>query len=88
MNIFQKIKLATTLNSDFNQFQQGVKMKNQTKIVAALTAAFTTVMAIPGVQTAVKNVALSLVSGHPWLTTLGAALTFIGALFHNPKAAQ
>lgn len=84
MNIFQKIKLATTLNSDFNQMEQGVKMKNVTKIVGAVVAAVTAILQIPSVQLSVW----AFLSAHPGVSSAFTGVAAIVALFHNPKAAQ
>lgn len=84
MNIFQKIKLATTLNSDFNQFQQGVKMKNATKIVGAVVAAVTAIFQIPAVQQALWG----YVSAHPGISSALVGTSAILALIHDPKESQ
>lgn len=81
MNIFQKIKLATTLNSDFNQMEQGMKTKNTTKVVTAGVALLAAVVAaFPQVN--------QYVGSHETVSAIITGIGAIVALFHDPKESQ
>ena len=82
MNIFQKHKLAKQLGGDYKQIQDGIKMKNSTKIVAAIIAGVTAVLQVQPVQQWLGH-ELGL---HPAVSALVAGLSAIFALIHNPSA--
>jgi hypothetical protein len=61
-------------------------MKNVTKIWLALAAALVPIAKIPGVQDFIANTVSAVVSHHPFLSTTGAVLVFVGSLLHKPVA--
>lgn len=80
MSLLEKLKLLFKLESTAKQVEEGIKMKNSTKVVTAVVALLTAVLQLPAVQTAF----LSLVHMHPVVATILGGLSTIVALLHVP----
>jgi len=84
VNPIQKIKLLAKLNKDANEIEEGVKIKNATKIAAGIVAAVTAIAEVPQVQHFVGP----YLTAHPGIYAMIGAIGAIAALFHNPQADQ
>lgn len=82
MNIFGKLKLIAKLNSTANAVSEGIKMKNTTKVVAAIVSLITMIGTMPDVQHAVA----AFYTAHPIVAAIVAGISTVLALFHNPQA--
>jgi hypothetical protein len=82
ISLMQKLRLLRQLNSTVDTVEEGIKMKNSTKIIGAVIALLTSLLGIPSVQAAVT----SFLGTHPVVSAVIAAVTAILALLHNPVA--
>ena len=83
MNPIQKIRLASRLSKSADQFEEGVKMKNATKIIGAVVASLVAIItASPAIQQGIA----SSVTAHPAISAAVSGLLTILALIHNPQA--
>jgi Ca2+/Na+ antiporter len=83
MNILQKLRLARRLSKSADEFEEGVKMKNATKIIGAVVGTFVAIVtASPDIQHAIAGA----VSAHPAIAALVAGLSTILSLVHDPKS--
>lgn len=82
MNLLTKLKLLAQLNTTEKEVEEGIKMKNSTKIVAAVIALLTAIVQVPDVQAAIAH----FIALHPAAATLLGGASALIALIHNPKA--
>ena len=81
LSIIQKIKLLSLLNTFVNQTEEGITMKNSTKIVSAVVALLTGLLMNPVIQ----NSVMQFVSHYPVLSIIVTGVTTIGSLLHQPQ---
>lgn len=83
MNVLQKLRLAKKLSGAADEFEEGIKMKNSTKIASAIVAALTAIItASPDIQHAIA----SAIASHPALAAILTGISSMLALLHDPKA--
>ena len=81
MSIFSKLKTLFQINSAFKQVEEGIKMKNSTKIIAGVFAVLTAILQV----TEVQHYILHLIDQHPAVSIILAGLSGILALLHQPN---
>ena len=84
MNIIDKLRILAKLNTASNQISEGIKMKNTTKVIAAILAALTGIVQIPVVQSAL----IAFVQAHPALSLGLGGISALLALLHVPIKGQ
>lgn len=82
MSIVQKLKLLFKIESTYKEVEEGIKMKNATKVVAAVIALLTAVVQIPSIQEGLVHFIVS----HPAVSLALGGISGLLALIHNPKA--
>lgn len=81
LSIIDKIKLLSLLDSTTNQIEDGIKMKNSTKIVAAVFSLITGALMNPTIQSG----AMQFVSHNPVLSIVVTGIASVCALLHQPQ---
>jgi hypothetical protein len=84
MGPIAKLKLMYQLNSALKGTEEGIKMKNATKIIAGIIAAITAVYQVPAVNQTVNQ----YLGTHVTLASIIGGIAALAALFHNPKATK
>lgn len=80
MTILEKLRLLFKLETTVKAVEQGITMKNSTKVLTAIVGLVTAVLQVPSVQHAV----FAYAAAHPVVTTILSALSTILALLHVP----
>lgn len=80
MNLATKIRLILLLKRSSNSIEEGIQMKNSTKIVTALIALVTGIVEIPSIQHAIT----SYITLHPAVALSATGIASIVALLHTP----
>ena len=81
LSLIDKIKLLSLLDSTTNQIEEGIKMKNSTKIVAAVFSLITGMLMNPTIQSG----AMQFVSHNPVLSIVVSGIAGVCALLHQPQ---
>ena len=82
LSLVDKLRLLAKLSSTVKTVEEGVKMKNSTKIVGAIVGFSTLFLGLHPVQVALT----AFLSAHPLVSTVIAAISTLLALVHNPVA--
>lgn len=82
MSLWEKIRLLAKLSSADKQIEEGIKMKNATKVIGAIIGLLTFVVQIDSVQHAI----VSFITTHPAVALALTGISGLIALVHNPKA--
>lgn len=80
MTIVEKLKLLARLNSTSKEVEEGINMKDSTKVIVAIVGLLTTVVQLPSIQLAVTH----FISTHAAVAAIVAGIATILALLHVP----
>lgn len=81
LSIIDKLKLLAKLNTAANAVQEGMKMKDSTKVILAVLGCITGILQIPSIQAAV----VSAIAAHPAIALILGSITPILTLLHVPS---
>jgi hypothetical protein len=82
LGIIDKIRLAAKINSTINSVEEGIAMKNSTKVIASIVSLLTLALGLHPVQVAIAG----FLTTHPVVAAVIAAISTLVALIHNPVA--
>jgi hypothetical protein len=82
LSLIDKLKILGKLNTATNAVEEGINMKDSTKIILAIIAGIASILQIPSIQTAV----VASIASHPAIAAGLAGLSTILAILHQPNA--
>ncbi len=81
LSLIDKLKLLGKLNTAANAVQEGINMKDATKVIVAIVALITGILQIPSINAAI----VAAITAHPAIAAGLAGLSTVLALLHDPK---
>jgi hypothetical protein len=81
LSLIDKLKLLGKLNTAANAVQEGINMKDVTKVIVAIVALITGILQIPSINATI----VAAITAHPAVAAGLAGLSAVLALLHNPN---
>ncbi len=83
LSIIDKIKIAARFNSAINGVEEGINMKDATKVILAIVGLLTGILQIPSIQAAV----VAAITAHPAVAAVIGGISAVLAVLHVPTTA-